>query len=193
MPTEITRKLFTVDEYHRMGEAGVFAPEERVELIDGEVIQMSPVGHRHIVCVNRATKLFIVAFGDNAVVSPQNPVRLSNWTEPQPDLAVFKPRADFYAAARPTLDDILLVVEISDTTFRVDRNIKVPHFAASGIPEVWIEDLKKNVLLIFRDPLRGHYETTLTLRAGDFVSPLAFPDIRFAVHELLGDPEVFRH
>src|SRR5712671_2608611 len=109
MPTEITRKLFTVDEYHRLGETGILGPEERVELIDGEIIQMSPVGHRHIVCVNRATKMFIVAFGDNAVVSPQNPVRLSNWTEPQPDLAVFKPRADFYAAARPTLDDILLV------------------------------------------------------------------------------------
>jgi Uma2 family endonuclease len=102
-------------------------------------------------------------------------------------LAVFKPRADFYAAARPTLDDILLVVEISDTTFRVDRNIKVPRFAASGIPEVWIEDLKKNVFLVFRDPLRDRYETILTLRVGDFVSPLAFPDITFAVRELLGD------
>src|SRR5213083_2285735 len=101
MGVELTKKLFTVDEYYRMAEAGILGPEDRVELIDGEIIQMSPIGHRHMVCVNRANTLFIQAFGNGAVVSPQNPVRLTDWTEPQPDLVVFKPRADFYAKKEP--------------------------------------------------------------------------------------------
>ena len=190
MRTEITKKLFTVDEYHRMGEAGIFGPEERVELIDGEIIQMSPIGHRHMVCVNRANTMFIVAFGRRAVVSPQNPVQLSDWTEPQPDLVVFKPRSDFYAAKKPTPDDVLFAVEVADTTLRFDRNVKVPRFAAAGIPEVWIEDLKKELLLVYRDPRGDNYATSLTLRRADSVSPVAFPDIRFSIDDLFGEPVV---
>src|SRR2546425_9197316 len=109
METEVTKKLFTVDEYHRMGEAGIFHEDDRVELIDGEIIQMSPIGHRHSVCVNRATTLFIQAFGNRAVVGPGNPVRLNDWTEPEPDLIVFKPRADFYAKKRPAIEDVLFL------------------------------------------------------------------------------------
>src|SRR4030095_15037825 len=102
METEVSKRLFTVEEYHRMGEAGIIHEDDRVELIDGEIIQMSPIGHHHFVSVTRATTFFIQAFGNRAVVSPQNPVRLSDWTEPQPDLVVFKPRADFYAKKKCT-------------------------------------------------------------------------------------------
>jgi Uma2 family endonuclease len=187
MQAETVKKLFTVDEYHRMGDAGIFGPEERVELIDGEVFEMSPVGDRHILCVIRATKLFVIAFGDRAIVSPQNPVRLSDWSEPEPDFVVFKPRPDFYATA-PTLADVLFLVEISDTTLRHDRNRKLPRYAAAGVPEVWIEDLNNNVLLVYRDPRGDRYETALTFSIEKSVSPLAFPDIQFRVHDLLGDP-----
>src|SRR5947209_8205083 len=125
MLADTVKKLFTADEFHRMGETGILDPEERLELIDGEIIKMSPVGQRHISCVIRANKLFVTAFGDRAIVSPQNPVRLSNWTEPQPDLTVFKPQADF-TAGWPKPSDVLFLVEISDTTLRIDRNIKLP-------------------------------------------------------------------
>lgn len=188
MPTETAKKLFTVDEYHRMGEAGILGPEERLELIDGEIIQMSPIGHRHWVAVNRANMLFIEAFRRNAVVSPQNPVRLSDWTEPRPDLAVFKPRSDLYAAKKPTPADVLLIVEVADTTLRLDRNIKVPRYAAAGIPEVWIEDLNHDCLLVYRDPKKESYKTTFTLIPGDSVSPIAFPEIHFTIQDLLGEP-----
>ena len=188
MPADVAKKLFTVAEYHRIIEAGVFGPEDRLELIDGEIIQMTPIGHHHMVCVNRANTLFVRAFGDNAVVSPQNPVQLSDWTEPQPDLVVFKPRTDFYAAKRPTPEDVLFVVEVADSTLRYDRNIKLPRFAAAGIPEVWIEDLNGDTLLVFRDRQGDQYSTALTLRRGESVSPAAFPDIPFAIDDLLGDP-----
>ena len=188
MPADVAKKLFTVEEYHRMGEAGIFGPGERVELIDGEIIQMTAIGHRHMVCVNRATSLFIRAFGENAVVSPQNPVQLSDWTEPEPDLVVFKPRSDFYDGKKPMPEDVLFAVEVADTSLRYDRNVKLPRFAAAGIPEMWIEDLNNDVLLVYRDPQGNHYESVLTLKRGDFVSPLAFPNVRFAIDDLFGDP-----
>ena len=118
-------------------------------------------------------------------VSPQNPVRLSNWTEPQPDVVVFKPRADFYARKRPAPEDVLLALEVSDTTLRYDRNVKLPRFAAAGIPEVWIEDLSNDLLLVFRDTSGDNYSTSMTLQARDSVSPIAFPECRFSVGDLL--------
>jgi Uma2 family endonuclease len=192
MPTEIAdrsqiaKRLFTVAEYHRMGETGILGPEERVELIDGEIIYMTPIGYRHMNCVNRAVTLFVEAFGRKAITSPQNPVVLNNWNEPQPDFAVFKP---VYHRRLPVPSDVFFVVEISDSSFRYDRNIKLPRFAADGIPEVWIEDLKEERLLVFRDPKGNRYETELVLQHGDSVSPLAFPEVTFAVTDLLGEPE----
>ena len=165
----------------------VFSHEdERVELIDGEIIEMSPTGHRHAVCVSRATTMFIEAFGRRVVVGPQNPLQLSDWTEPQPDLVVFKPRADFYSAKKPTPDDVLFTVEVSDTSLRFDRNVKLPRYAAAGIPEVWIEDLQNNLLLVYRDPTGKEYRTAFNLRPSDTVEPIAFPDVNFRIEDLLG-------
>jgi len=186
MPTEVIKKRFTVDEYYRMAEAGILRPEDRVELIDGEIIQMSPIGQRHAARVNRANSLFIRAFGEQAVVSPQNPVQLSDWTEPQPDIVVFKARSDFYESKKPTPRDVLLVLEISDTTLRYDMKIKLPHFAAALIPEVWIQDINGDSLYVFRDPQGNCYVTSMQLKRGAFVYSLAFPEIRFSLDDLLG-------
>ena len=185
MEAELTKRLFSVAEYHRMGESGILHPAERVELIDGEIIRMSPIGRRHAVCVARTTTFFIRAFGDMAVVGPGNPVRLTDWTEPQPDLVVYKPRGDFYAKKRPTIEDVLLILEVSDTTLSYDQKIKVPLFAAAGIPEVWIADLKNEVLHLYRAPRGKRYKSVQMLHPGDLASPLAFPDTSFQVHELL--------
>jgi len=186
MPTEVSRKLFTVEQYHRMGETGIIAADERVELIDGEIIRMSPIGTRHAACVSRAMAFFHEAFGRRVVLSPQNPVQLSNWTEPQPDVVVLKPRGDFYSGKRPLPEDVSFVLEVADSTLRYDCDIKVPRFAASGIPEVWIEDLQRDLLLIYRDPSGEHYKTRSTRGGGESISPLAFPDVTFQVDELLG-------
>jgi Uma2 family endonuclease len=185
MEVEVTKKRFTADEFHRMGEAGIFGPEERLELIDGEIIEMSAMGHRHAVCVSRVTTFLIRALGDRGVLRPQLPLRLTDWTEPQPDIVVLKPRTDFYAKKKPTPQDALLVMEISDSTLTLDRNIKLPRYAAAGIQEVWIGDLVHNVLLVYRDPRAKSYKAAFQFRSGDIVSALSFPDLAFQVDELL--------
>ena len=185
MQVETTKKLFTVRDYHRMAEVGIFGAEERVELIEGEILEMSPLGHRHMICVNRAMRLFIAKAGDRALVSIQNSLGLSQYTEPQPDVVVLKPRADEYAAKRLSAEDTLLVIEVAQTTLNYDRRRKLPLYAAAGVPEVWIEDLKNDLLLVYRQPFSNMYSTSLVLRRGDSISPLALPDLILSVDELL--------
>src|SRR5437762_2153170 len=126
METETTKRLFNVDEYHRMAEAGIFGPCERLELIEGEIVQMSAPGVRHSGCVMCATYLFGRALGERAIVDVQNPVRLNRYTEPQPDIAVLQYRADFYRQEFPTAKDTLLVIEVSQSSLMYDRDVKVP-------------------------------------------------------------------
>ena len=186
METEVAKKLFTVEEYHRMGEAGIFHPEARLELIEGEIIEMSPVGDRHIGCVNRATALFSARLAGRVVVSVQNPVRLSRYTEPQPDILLARPREDYYGGKRISPEDTLLVIEISDTTLRYDRNRKMPLYAKSGVSEVWIENLQEDLVLVYRKPGPETYSTSLTFHRGELISLAAFPEVLFKIEELLG-------
>jgi Uma2 family endonuclease len=186
MEAEVTRKLFTVDEYYRMGEAGIFSEDARLELIEGEILEMSPVGNRHIGCVNRATALFAARLATRAVVSVQNPILLSRYTEPQPDIVLARPREDYYGGKRISPADALLVLEVSDTTLRYDRKRKMPLYAKWGVPELWIENLENDVILVFRGPGPSGYATTLTLHRGESTALAAFPDVTFTVDELLG-------
>jgi Uma2 family endonuclease len=185
MQIETAKRLFTVDEYYRMAEAGILTPQDRVELIDGEIIEMSPIGSRHAGCVNRANRLFTSAFGKRVVVSVQNPLRLTNYTEPEPDVVLLKPRDDEYASKTPSAGDALLVVEVADTTFSYDSRIKMPRYAAARIPEVWVENLQDDVLHVYRDPTVTGYATSLVLRRGESLSPVALPDVTFTVEQLL--------
>jgi Uma2 family endonuclease len=182
MQTEVEKRLFTADEFYRMADAGIFGEDDRVELIEGEILQMSAINQRHFSCVNRANDVFTAAFKGRAIVSVQNPLRLNNYNEPMPDIVLLKPRADYYASERHTPADTLLVVEVSDTTIRYDQKIKLPLYAAAGIQEVWIENLQADVLLVCRDGVGKE----LTLRRGDSVSPIAFPEMTFKVENLLG-------
>jgi Uma2 family endonuclease len=186
MRTEITKRLFTVDDYYRMAEAGILRDDDRVELINGEIVEMSPIGNRHAGCVNRASHVFMTGLGDKVVVAVQNPVHLNNYNEPQPDIVVAKPKADFYSSRHPSPDDVLLMIEVADTTLRKDRNLKLPVYAALGIREVWIEDLKHNVILVCRDLADKKYSTPLSFRRGESLSPSAFPELVVAVDDLLG-------
>jgi Uma2 family endonuclease len=186
MRIEVEKKLFTVDEYHRMCETGIIGFEERTELIDGEIIKMPSPSTRHVACANRANTYFSEAFGRRAIVSIQNPLLLNLYNEPQPDIVVLKPRADFYASTRFTPEHVFFVVKISESSLAFDRKVKLPKYAACGTPEVWIEDLKHDTLLVFRDLENDNYKTCRTLRRGEAVSPIAFPDTVFKIVDLLG-------
>lgn len=147
----------SVDAYHRMGDAGVFPPEARVELIEGEIIDMAPIGSRHASVVNRLTRIIVPAVGEKAIVQVQGPVRLSELSEPEPDIALLKPRADYYRDALPGAADVLLLIEVADSTQRYDRRIKVPLYARHGVPEVWVIDLENALVHFHRRPGAGAY------------------------------------
>ena len=145
-----------------------------------------PIGDRHAECVERATMLFADALGKEAIVSVQNPLRLTNYTEPQPDIVIRKRRREFYRPKGHSPEDTVLLIEVSDTTLRYDRNVKLRRYAAAGILEVWIEDLTNDLLLVYREPAGDRFKTGLTFRRDDSVSPLAFPESIFKVEDLLG-------
>ena len=147
MATETpTRRRFTVHDYHRMGESGILSEDDRTELIDGEIVQMTPIGGRHAACVNELTRILVGAVGRDAVVSVQNPIRLDDFHEPQPDLAVLRRREDYRSGRLPGSDDVVLLIEVADTTLRYDRGVKLPLYARAGIPEVWLVDLGGGIL-----------------------------------------------
>jgi Uma2 family endonuclease len=151
------RHRITVDEYHRMAEVGLLAPDARVELIEGEIIDMAPIGKEHSSVVDQLTRLFVLAAGETAIVRIQGSVRLDRMSEPEPDLALLRPRADFYRHEHATGADMLLVIEVSDSTLRYDREVKVPLYARHGIPEAWIFDLPQDRLLVYAGLDAGAY------------------------------------
>lgn len=151
------RHRITVDEYHRMAEVGLLAPDARVELIEGEIIDMAPIGREHTSVVDQLNRLFVRAVGDDAIVRVQGSVRLSSWSEPEPDLVLLRPRADFYRSRFATGADMLFVIEVSDSTLRYDREIKMPLYARHGVPEAWIVDVGSGELLVYDGPVAGEY------------------------------------
>jgi len=182
----IPRRRFTTDEYHRMGEAGVFTDDDRVELLDGEIVQMSPLGIPHSSGVDRLTAVFTRRLGRRAIIRVQGPIILDRYSEPQPDLSVLAPRADFYGHAQPRPRDVLLAIEVMDSSRGYDRTLKLPLYARAELREVWLVDLKAEVIERYRRPaLRGYREREDFAR-GRVLMPLAFPRIRFRVNEILG-------
>jgi len=186
MAVQLLKRLFTVAEYHRMAEAGILGEDDRVELIDGEVVKMAPIGIRHATCVRRLNRLFSKWVGERAIVDVQNPIRLEEHSEPQPDLALLRPRPDFYAAEHPGSEDVLLVVEVAETSAAFDREVKVPLYARFGVPEVWLVDLAGEQVEVFRQPTPQGYRTVQTVRRGESVAPLLLPDLYLGVDALLG-------
>ncbi len=186
MSVQTQRWLFTVKEYHLMNEAGVFGEDERLELIEGEIIQMAAIGTRDASCVNRLARRFSLIPEDLATFAIQNPVQLTERTEPQPDVVLLEPRADYYATAHPIPSEVLLLVEVSDSTIDFDRDVKVPNYARSGIQEVWLWDLEANCLEVYRDPTANGYTSIQRFERGEIVSPLAFPDFQVSVDLILG-------
>lgn len=184
MAMEPTRHVFTVAEFEQMGVAGVFDPEARLELIDGEIIEMTPIGIAHARCVTNLNNLLIRAFGDRAMLSPQNPVHLSDVSMPQPDLVVIPTDAWDHMPGHITPADIALLIEVSDSTLAFDRRRKLPLYARAGVGEVWIVDVKSQTVEAYRRPAGEGYETTERRSAGETLDVAVLPGSSIAVDDM---------
>lgn len=173
-----SRRRWSVSEYHRMGELGLLANHERLELIDGDVIEMAPIGSRHASQVNRLNWMLNQRLNRAglAIIAPQNPVVLGDYSEPEPDIAVLRWRDDFYESAHPGPNDVLLMIEVSDSTVKADRQIKAPLYAQHGIPEYWLVDITARQLEVYREPLEGQYQQITKHQAGT-VSPVTLSEV----------------
>lgn len=180
------RHRLTVSDYYRMAEVGILGPEARVELIDGEIIDMAPPGSLHASTVHRLNRILIRAAGDAAMVLVQNPVRLSEYSEPQPDLALLEERKDFYSRQHPGPDDVYLVIEVADASLHFDRDVKVALYAAHGIPEMWLVDLRDRRLVRHRNPQQGVYTTVDEPDLGVPLEISALPGVAVELELLFG-------
>jgi Uma2 family endonuclease len=183
---QLNRHSFTVAEYERMGRAGIFSEDERVELVCGEIIEMPPIGERHAGCVGLLTQLITLRLKRKAVVWVQNPLRLDDYSEPQPDIAVLKPRADFYRNSKPTPEDVLLVIEVSDTTLEYDMKVKVPLYARAGVPETWLVNLRGGRIKAYSDPAKGSYQSITSYARGEEIQSRSLAALRVNVADILG-------
>ena len=181
---DVQRRRFTVDEYYRMASAGILTEKDRVELIEGEIMLMAPIGSRHSVCVSALLERLMPAVRGRATLRPQLPLFVSSTTEPEPDIVLVSPSPKYWTG-HPRPEDVLLVVEVAETSYRYDRNVKLPLYARAGIADVWIVDLVHTAVEVYREPGPDGYRSTQRLERGATVSPAAFPDVRITVDEIL--------
>jgi Uma2 family endonuclease len=186
MSVQLLRHRFTVDDYHEMARAGVLGEDDRVELVEGEIVDMTPIGSRHAASVNVLTRHFAIGCGTRAIVQPQGPLRLGSGTELQPDLLVLKPDPDFYRAAPPGPSAVFLLIEVGDTSITYDRTIKLQLYARAGIPEAWLVDLSLGRIELYREPTADGYAVELVRHRGERVASLAFPGIEVDAAEVIG-------
>jgi Uma2 family endonuclease len=176
---------FSVEDYYRMAEAGILAPDARVELIEGAIHDMSPIGPLHGGIVNRLIQIFTLRPKGRWIISAQNPVGLDRYSEPEPDLVLLKPAPDDYVSHHPVPEDVLLLIEVADTSLDFDRLKKIPIYARAGIPEVWIVNLRDSVIEVYREPHFSDYGQKTVACSGDKISPAAFSDTIVDVAALL--------
>ncbi len=186
MSQQLARHHFTAEQYRRMGELGVLPANKNFELIEGEIIEMSPIGSRHAACVDMMSTILNRQVGDDVIVRVQNPILLDDDSEPQPDIALLRFRADFYRESHPTPADVLLVIEVADATLDTDRRMKLPLYARAGIPEVVILNVKDEQLEHHTDPRDGIYRVTRIFKRGERFASSAVPGVAFDVSAVLG-------
>ena len=182
----VARRALTIAEYHRMGEVGSLTGRDRGELIEGELVAMAPIGSEHSGTVNALTRLLVEIVGDRGVVAVQNPVQLDDLTEPEPDFAVLKPRPDYYRRATPRADDVLLLIEVADSSLAYDRAVKRSLYARHGIPEFWIVNLTAGEVEVCRTPTGDNYASVLHVGREAILEPVLLPGAAIPVATLLG-------
>lgn len=176
---------FSAEDYHKLAELGILSPDARVELIQGEIHDMSPIGPLHSGIVNRLTRFFVLEAKGRWIVSTQNPAGLDRYSEPQPDLMLLKPAPDDFVSHHPAPDDVLLLIEVADSSLDFDRGKKLTVYARAGIPEVWIVNLQDSAIEIYREPHFTGYEKKTVVHAGEKACPTTFTDAAVDVGELL--------
>jgi len=186
MSAQLEKWHFNVDQYYRLAEVGVLKPGDRVELIEGEIVKMSPIGSPHAACLRVLHVGLNELFGRKYIVSVQSPVRLNDFSEPEPDLALLKPREDFYAERHPTPEDVVLIIEVSDTTILSDRNVKIPLYGRAGIPEAWLVNLPKKMIEVYCDLAKGRYRKCLKFKRGEILISPTVPGLSLKVSEIIG-------
>lgn len=185
MTAQPVRHRFTVDDYYRMAEAGILSWDDRVELIEGEIVDMSPIGVRHARCVDRLNMLLSSILSGKAIVRVQSPIHLDEHSEPQPDLTLLRLRDYSHDDQHPRPEDVLLLIEVSDTTLTIDQKAKLPLYARASIPEVWIVNLQQDRVEVYADPERGAYKMVQPAARGQSLSVPTFPAARLQVEDIL--------
>jgi Uma2 family endonuclease len=187
MTVEVKRYRFTVPDYHRMVEVGILDEDTKVELLVGDVVVREPPGPYHAGTVNRLNMLWTSRLGGQGLVQVQNPIELPEVdSEPQPDLALVRPRVDFYTTAHPRAADVLLAIEVADSSVRLDRKVKIPLYARAGIREVWLVDVTRGRVELYRQPSAAGYREVRVAAADELIAPEAFPDLLLSPRDLLG-------
>jgi Uma2 family endonuclease len=184
-PSWVPRRRITVADFYRMAEVGIIGERDRIELIEGELIEMSPVGAPHINSINALTHLLVRGADGRAIVSIQNPVRLSARTQPQPDIALIRPDSPNYRKTPPLAEDVFLLIEIAAASLRYDVGVKAGLYARHGIPEYWVVDLEARCVLLHREPSQLGYAQRREAKADEVLEPLLLPGLRVAVAEML--------
>lgn len=183
IPPQVSRFRFTVEHFHRMAETGIFNEDSRIELIEGELIQMSPIGSLPAAIVSDLTRRLIMALKESAVVYVQSPVMLGEQSEPQPDLALLHPRQDRYRNSLPRASDVLLLIEVADSSLQYDRTVKIPLYARHAIPEVWLVDIKNRLVEVYHGAEEGLYRHIDSYRKGS-LSSRQLPGVAIDLAEL---------
>ncbi len=181
----VRKHLTDIHEWQRLGEANIFPPGTRIELIEGEILEMAPIGFNHSGHLNRINKVFTLLTADFADTSVQNPLQLGDLSEPEPDFMLLKPREDFYTSRHPNASDVLLLIEVADSSLAYDQTQKLRLYAMHHIPEYWLLNLNAACLEVYREPHGETYAQKTTLRAGDSVTLTQLPDITIQVSSIL--------
>lgn len=186
MTVQILRKKFTVGQYHQMIESGMLTDRDPVELIQGEIIAKSPVGRHHAACADRLTELLVFKLFRKALIRVQSPILLSDNSEPQPDLSILQRREDFYHAGHPTPNNILALIEVSDSTIEFDQDVKVPLYAQEQIPEIWLVNLNNTQIERYHQPIANTYQHRQIFNLEETLNFQAFPDVPIEVNQVFG-------
>jgi Uma2 family endonuclease len=181
-----SRKLFSVREYEELIATGFFTGKKRVELIEGELIEKMTQGDPHIGCINRLNRIFMRNLGDDFIVSVQNAIVVNPYSAPEPDVVILRFREDFYASGKAKPEDVLLIIEVSDSTVRFDRQTKMPLYARAGIEEAWLVNLPRKALEVYRSPVNGKYQIVQKLGKNESIAPLNFPELQVSVSNIIG-------
>ena len=185
MVTETSKRLFTVYEYHRMVDAGILREDDRVELIRGEVIRMSPIGPPHNAAILRANQALARIVGDRALVGIQGSIRLDEYDELQPDIYLLRPKDDFYASGHASAADIFWIIEVADSSLRYDQTVKLELYAETGVPEYWISNIRDQRIIAYSNLQERAYQTVRELKRGEIITPQLLPDCPVPVDVLL--------